>query len=149
MTALLADTISDPGRADRLRQDMAERLTHDAQLTQDAPVKALRTVPHHVFAPEAPLEAAYAPDAPVAIKNDDQGRRTSSLSSAHTQATMLQQAGVCPGMRVLEIGSGGYNAALLAELVGAEGEVTTVDIDPDITGRARRYREADVRPLLG
>lgn len=52
---------------------------------------------------------------------------------------MLQQAGITTGMRVLEIGSGGYNAALLAELVGAEGEVTTVDIDPDITDRARRY----------
>ena len=31
---------------------------------------------------------------------------------------MLEQAQLAPGMRVLEIGSGGYNAALLAELVG-------------------------------
>jgi protein-L-isoaspartate(D-aspartate) O-methyltransferase len=41
-------------------------------------------------------------------------------------------------MRCLEIGSGGYNAALMAELVGPSGKVTTVDIDPDVTGRARR-----------
>jgi protein-L-isoaspartate(D-aspartate) O-methyltransferase len=37
-------------------------------------------------------------------------------------------------MRVMEIGSGGYNAALLAEVTGEH--VVTVDIDPDITVRA-------------
>jgi protein-L-isoaspartate(D-aspartate) O-methyltransferase len=42
-------------------------------------------------------------------------------------------------MRVLEIGSGGYNAALIAELVGPDGEVTTVDIDPFVVDRAQRY----------
>jgi hypothetical protein len=41
-------------------------------------------------------------------------------------------------MRVLEIGSGGLNAAYLAELVGTDGEVTTVDIDPLVTDRVRR-----------
>lgn len=40
-------------------------------------------------------------------------------------------------MRVLEIGSGGYNAALIAELVGETGQVTTVDIDPDVADRAQ------------
>ncbi|GLU48661.1 hypothetical protein [Nocardiopsis ansamitocini] len=50
----------------------------------------------------------------------------------------LEQAGLEPGMRVLEIGSGGYNAAPIAELVGPEGEVTTIDIDSDVTDRTRR-----------
>jgi protein-L-isoaspartate(D-aspartate) O-methyltransferase len=54
------------------------------------------------------------------------------------QALMLEQAQLDPGMRCLEIGSGGYNAALMAELVGGDGEVTTVDIDPEVVGRARR-----------
>ncbi len=40
------------------------------------------------------------------------------------------------GQQVLEIGTGtGYNAALLAQLVGPEGRVTTVDVD---LGSARR-----------
>lgn len=39
-----------------------------------------------------------------------------------TQAMMLEHAQITRGMRVLEIGSGGYNAALLAELVGPTGE---------------------------
>ncbi|HSA49499.1 MAG TPA: methyltransferase, FxLD system, partial [Yinghuangia sp.] len=42
-----------------------------------------------------------------------------------------------PGMNVLEIGSGGVNAAYLQELVGSTGEVTTVDIDGDVIDRAR------------
>lgn len=44
------------------------------------------------------------------------------------------------GLNVLEIGSGGYNAALLRELVGDSGSVTTVDIDKDVTDRRRRAR---------
>jgi protein-L-isoaspartate(D-aspartate) O-methyltransferase len=40
---------------------------------------------------------------------------------------------------VLEIGSGGYNAALMAELVGPTGHVTTLDIDPAVTERATRF----------
>ena len=43
-------------------------------------------------------------------------------------------------MRVMEIGSGGYNAALLAEITGEH--VVTVDIDPDITARASAALEA-------
>ncbi|MFF9511540.1 hypothetical protein ACF1BU_33905 [Streptomyces sp. NPDC014724] len=36
-------------------------------------------------------------------------------------------------------GSGGYNAALMAELVGPTGSVTTLDIDPAVTDRATRF----------
>jgi protein-L-isoaspartate(D-aspartate) O-methyltransferase len=42
-------------------------------------------------------------------------------------------------MRVLEIGAGtGYNAALLARLVGPAGSVTTVDVDRELARGARR-----------
>ncbi|MFD2797773.1 hypothetical protein ACFS27_29735, partial [Promicromonospora vindobonensis] len=47
----------------------------------------------------------------------------------------LRQAHVGLGMRVLEIGSGGPNAAMLAHLVGPDGEVVTVDIDESVTAR--------------
>ena len=53
---------------------------------------------------------------------------------------MLCQAGDAlggwEGRHVLEIGSGGYCASLVRELVGAAGSVTTVDIDPEVTDRA-------------
>lgn len=44
----------------------------------------------------------------------------SSISAPWLQVVMLEQAGLRGGLRILEIGSGGYNAALLAELVGGD-----------------------------
>ncbi len=53
-------------------------------------------------------------------------------------AEMLEQLEPRPGERILEIGAGsGYNAALLASLVGADGFVSTVDLDADIVKAAR------------
>ena len=41
---------------------------------------------------------------------------------------------------MLEIGAGtGYNAALISHIVGAQGQVTSVDIDPELVGRAREH----------
>ena len=52
-------------------------------------------------------------------------------------AIMLEQLGIAPGQRVLEIGTGtGYNAALMAHLVGERGTVVTMDIDADLVGKA-------------
>jgi protein-L-isoaspartate(D-aspartate) O-methyltransferase len=56
---------------------------------------------------------------------------------------MLEQLDVQPGHRVLEIGAGtGYNAALLAQIVGESGEVVAVDIDDDIVEAARAHLAA-------
>jgi protein-L-isoaspartate(D-aspartate) O-methyltransferase len=56
---------------------------------------------------------------------------------------MLGLLGAQPGDRALEVGAGtGYNAALLAEIVGPEGSVTTIDIHPDVTAQARRALDA-------
>jgi SAM-dependent methyltransferase len=42
-----------------------------------------------------------------------------------------------PGQRVLEVGAGtGYNAALMSQLVGDDGSVTSIDIDPVVTAEA-------------
>ncbi|MGW9554343.1 methyltransferase, FxLD system [Nocardiopsis sp. NPDC055551] len=105
--------------------------------------RALRKVPRHLFIPKADLEQAYDPFSPVMTKRDEEQGFVSSVSAPQIQAMMLGQAELRPGQRVLEVGSGGYNAALIAEMVGPEGEVTTVDIDPDITARARDLLEAN------
>jgi protein-L-isoaspartate(D-aspartate) O-methyltransferase len=114
--------------------------------------RAVRIVPRHLFVPEVPLDKAYAAEQHVVTKKDENGVSISSVSAARVQAMMLEQADVRPGMRVLEIGSGGYNAALLAELVGSDGEVTSIDIDQDVLDRARRFLPAagyeDVHLLL-
>jgi protein-L-isoaspartate(D-aspartate) O-methyltransferase len=58
-------------------------------------------------------------------------------------AIMLEQLGLAPGQRVLEIGTGtGYNAALLAHVVGGTGSVVTVEIDEELSGNARQRLNA-------
>ena len=68
-------------------------------------------------------------------------------------AQMLEMLGLRGGERVLEIGTGsGYNAALLAELVGPLGRVTTIDIDAELVAAARRHLDdagyAHVRTIV-
>src|SRR5262245_1720222 len=58
-------------------------------------------------------------------------------------AIMLEQLDLRPGQRVLEIGAGtGYNAALIAHVVGETGRVTTIDLDDDIVASARVHLAA-------
>jgi Protein-L-isoaspartate carboxylmethyltransferase len=66
------------------------------------------------------------------------GIPSSSSSQPSLMAYMLDALSVTGRERVLEIGTGtGYNAALMAHRLG-EDAVTTVEIDPTITERARR-----------
>ncbi|WP_309485191.1 protein-L-isoaspartate O-methyltransferase family protein [Thermoactinomyces daqus] len=54
----------------------------------------------------------------------------------------LELLDVQEGQRVLEIGTGsGYSTALLASLVGPNGKVVSVDIEPELTTRARQMFE--------
>lgn len=120
------------------RDAMVAELEAWGDLQSEAVARAVRAVPRHLFAPQEPLESVYAANQAVVTKRDEQGLAMSSLSATHIQVTQLQQAEIEPGMRVLEVGSGGYNAALISELVGESGVVVSVDIDPDIVARARK-----------
>jgi SAM-dependent methyltransferase len=56
---------------------------------------------------------------------------------------LFEQAGLGPGMRVLDVGTGAGDVALMAaEMVGASGSVVGVDHNPDVleTARARALR---------
>ena len=55
----------------------------------------------------------------------------------------LEQAGLCAGMKVLEVGSGAGDVTLLAaELVGPTGMVIGVDHNPEILATARARAQA-------
>ena len=131
-----AQTGSNNASPDELRQRLVEKLRADGVLCDPAVERALRTVPRHLFVPDVPLEHAYSDNA--IPTHEEGGLPISSASQPAIVAIMLQQLRVEPGMRVLEIGAGtGYNAALLAELVGPSGAVTTVDIGEEIAAEAR------------
>ncbi|MFD6891838.1 methyltransferase, FxLD system [Streptomyces sp. NPDC059957] len=122
-----------------LRAAMVRALHDQDAIVSKAVAAAFAAVPRHKFAPEVPLEQAYDLHGLLPVKKDSYGLNISVISAPHLQAVMQEQAGVEPGMRVLEIGSGGYNAALTQELVGPDGEVISLDIDPDVIDRTRRY----------
>jgi protein-L-isoaspartate(D-aspartate) O-methyltransferase len=126
---------------DELRRRLVEKLRGDGVLHDAAVERALRTVPRHLFLPGVPFNDAYSDNA--ILTHEEDGIPTSSASQPAIVAIMLQQLRVAPGMRVLEIGAGtGYNAALLAELVGPSGNVTTIDIGEDIAAEARAHLDA-------
>ncbi|WP_435113235.1 methyltransferase domain-containing protein [Nocardiopsis synnemataformans] len=85
----------------------------------------------------------YDDDAVVTQANDGGSGAvntpSSSSSAPQVMVEMIQAAEVCPGMRVLEIGTGtGWNAAILSSLVGPTGGVTSLEIDPKVAERARK-----------
>jgi protein-L-isoaspartate(D-aspartate) O-methyltransferase len=127
----------DPADAARLRRELVATVRERAGAVTEPVARALSTVPRHVFLPEITVAEAYRDEA-IAIKWDESGVPISSSSQPTIMAIMLDQLDVAPGQRILEIGAGtGYNAALLAHLVGPTGRVVSVDIDADTVNRAR------------
>ncbi|MFD5319404.1 methyltransferase, FxLD system [Streptomyces sp. NPDC127098] len=139
----MSDVVVDDNRAAQLRDRAVDQLRASGDIVSKPVEAVMRQVPRHAFVPEASLEAAYDAFTAVVTKRNEDGAAISSVSAPQVQAMMLEQADIQPGMRVLEIGSGGLNAAYLAELVGPGGEVTTVDIDPDIVARAEGLLRAN------
>jgi len=136
MDITTADAVA--ASAEELRAAMVERLRKGV-LSSERVAAAMLAVPRHVYLPEAELPTAYAPFEAVVTKRSAEGTALSSASAPWVVARMLHQALPAPGARVLEVGAGtGYNAALLAELVGPTGTVTTIDYDPEVADRAEQ-----------
>lgn len=121
-----------------LRASMVDHVMEAGHACSGPVEEAMRTIPRHRFVPVAPVEDAYA-DLAVITKRASDGAALSCVSVPAIVAMMLDQLDANPGDRILEIGAGtGYNAALLAHLTGPSGQVTTVDIDPEVTAQARQ-----------
>jgi protein-L-isoaspartate(D-aspartate) O-methyltransferase len=127
--------------ADRARVRMVDALRNAGRVRTAAIEEAFRAVPRHLFLPGLPVDQAYADEA-VAVQYTD-GVATSSASQPSMMAIMLEQLDLRPGLRVLEIGAGtGYNAALMARIVGPKGGVTAVDIDEELVEKAADHLAA-------
>lgn len=87
-------------------------------------------VPRHAFLPQIEAENAYQ-DSAIVIKSDASGLPVSASTQPAIMAIMLGQLGLANGQRVLEIGTGtGYNAALIAEIIGDPNAVGGLRPDP-------------------
>ncbi len=98
-------------------------------ITDQDVLQAMRTVPRHLFVPEADEARAYG-DYPMPIGFGQ------TISQPYIVALMTRLLNLQPGDKVLEIGTGsGYQAAVLAEIPGVE--VYTIEVIPELAERAR------------
>ncbi len=113
-------------RARRLA--LVERYIAGEGIRDSATVRAMRTVPRHLFVPEALRDQAYG-DFPLPIGLGQ------TISQPYIVAYMTEVLRPRRGMRVLEVGTGsGYQAAVLAE-IGCD--VRTIEIFGELAGSAR------------
>jgi protein-L-isoaspartate(D-aspartate) O-methyltransferase len=114
-----------------LPQALVDELKNKGAIRTTPVETAFRAVPRHLFVPGVALDEVYR-DQSIPTKRLD-GAIVSSSSQPAIMAVMLEQLALEPGHHVLEIGAGaGYNAALMAHIVGETGQVVTVDIDEGI-----------------
>jgi protein-L-isoaspartate(D-aspartate) O-methyltransferase len=131
-----------------LRERLVDDLRRRGHIRDERVADAFATVPRERFlaghAESHGLDAVYEDEAIITRRDPDSGEPTSSSSQPAIMAEMLELLAPAPGERVAEIGAGtGYNAALLAHMVGDEGAVTSVELDPEVAADARRnLREA-------
>ncbi|MFC7344518.1 methyltransferase, FxLD system [Saccharopolyspora griseoalba] len=131
----------DEDKATRCRHELADWLRDQGYVTDPRIDEAFRTVPRHLFLPDTPLEQAYA-NTRVYTKHAGQ-TAISAASQPNTIAMQLHQLAVQPGQRIREVGAAtGYNAALLAYLVGNTGQVVSLDVDADLVRSARAHLDA-------
>lgn len=128
------------------RRHMVDRLVREGHVRSPKVRDAFLAVPREAFVPRDEREAAYE-DTPLPIGGGQ------TISAPSMVAIMLEEAHLEPGEQVLEIGTGtGYNAALLATLVGARN-VVSIERDASLASRARSNLAAcgpaDVTVVVG
>jgi protein-L-isoaspartate(D-aspartate) O-methyltransferase len=93
-----------------LREAMVRQQVEARGVKDPAVLAAVRSVPRHLFVPEASRDRAYD-DSPQAIGHGQ------TISQPYIVALMTELLELDPGGRVLEIGTGsGYQAAVLAAM---------------------------------
>lgn len=103
------------------REKLVQRLEREGYIESSEIYEAFMEVPREKFVPSNLKENAHI-DRPLSI---GQGQ---TISAPSMIAIMLEALEPKPGHKILEIGAGsGYNAALLGEIVGEEGDVYTIE----------------------
>ncbi len=147
--------------ADQANQGLVDRLIAEGALWSAALIAAFRATPRHRFLDrvfqyqrkhnrwrevltrepgEEELRLVYSDRALIThlspATRESSGVPISSSSQPSLMAQMLEDLLLAPGLQTLEIGAGtGYNAALLAHMVGP-GQVVSVDVDRAVLAEA-------------
>jgi len=124
---------------------LVDKMVSEASLRKQCIIDAFRKVDRINFVPKNRFDEAYH-DYPLPIGEGQ------TISQPTTVAIMTEALKPQRGMKILEIGAGsGYQAAILAEVVGSKGMVYTVERIAYLYEMAKknlkRYRNAKV--ILG
>ncbi|MBU4535864.1 MAG: protein-L-isoaspartate(D-aspartate) O-methyltransferase [Euryarchaeota archaeon] len=103
------------------RKELVARLESYGIIHSPSVKKAMETVPREEFLPEEFQSRAYL-DEPLPIGEGQ------TISAPHMVAIISEKLALKKGMNVLEIGTGfGYNAAVVAEILGEEGHLFSIE----------------------
>jgi len=105
----------------RERKKLVENLQSYGYIKSEEVKEAMLKVPREEFMPLENKQYAYK-DQPLPIGEGQ------TISAPHMVAIICDMLQIKKGMKILEIGSGfGYNAAVVAELIGPEGHLFTTE----------------------
>jgi len=123
----------------REREALVQHLA-DEGIRNARVLAAMRSVPRHLFVPDAYRELSYA-DHPLPIGLGQ------TISQPYIVASMTELLDAGPRDRVLEIGTGsGYQAAVLSGLVA---EIYTIELEPELARTAaERLRRLGYRNII-
>lgn len=103
------------------KKDLVSRLWDMGYIKTETVKNAMLSVPREEFMTPENRGLAYL-DRPIPLKHGQ------TISAPHMVAIICEQLSLKPGMNVLEIGTGfGYNAAVVAELLGPTGHIYTME----------------------
>ncbi|UCF08411.1 MAG: protein-L-isoaspartate O-methyltransferase [Thermoplasmata archaeon] len=118
------------------RKKLVESLVRRGYISKPEVIRAMMKVPRHIFVPWDIQSSAYY-DCPQSIGEGQ------TISAPHMVGIMLEKLDLAPGHTVLEVGGGsGYHAAVVAEVVGKEGHVYSVEYIEKLAKKARMNIEA-------
>jgi protein-L-isoaspartate(D-aspartate) O-methyltransferase len=134
-----------------LRRAYARQMLALAEIAEDPPLEdAFAVIPRERFLGPPPWLLVRQPRGYVTLPSADPvlayqdvlfalaPERRVNNGSPSLHAAWLHAARPRPGERVAHIGAGtGYYSAILAHLVGPEGHVAAVEVDPALAARAR------------
>ncbi|NYB52244.1 MAG: protein-L-isoaspartate O-methyltransferase [Methanobacteriaceae archaeon] len=117
------------------RADLVEKLLNQGYIKTEKVKKAMLKVPREEFMSPETRSYAYL-DRPLPIGKGQ------TISAPHMVAIIAEKLDLTEGMNILEIGTGfGYNAAVVAEIVGSSGHVYTVERIPSLAEKAMENLE--------
>ena len=117
------------------REDLIQTLWNNGYITRENVKHAMIKVPREEFMPLDVRPYAYI-DRPLPLGEGQ------TISAPHMVAIIAEKLELKDGMKVLEIGTGfGYNAAVIAEIIGKDGHVYTIERIESLALKARENLE--------